>query len=296
MKKLPHPQEKSIQHASIAGFRIAMDFYSVHRRKVEGGWEYPLHDHPLFELNMALEGEQHFLVDGREIIVGAGDILLLKPGESHSCSTLPGRGMTYLCIHFGVDEPELKLQLGRIGASLHGPGSPLREALYPLLVNLGAPGTMERDIGNNKMKSLSLCLELISALSRLLADPPEGFLREAGRSDRLAMDISEKIAALASQQQLLEGDDLMKQGIAGIARELGYSPAYCTRLFKTVYGVSPRQYLSTVKLREAQLLLLNRELAMEQIAERLGFRDAAHFSKQFKRWTKLSPSEYRHMH
>lgn len=296
MIRLPHSQEKSILHTSIAGFRIAMDFYSVHRREVEGGWKYPLHDHPLFELNMALEGEQHFLVDGREITVGAGDILLLKPGEAHSCSTHPGRGMTYLCIHFGVDEPELKLQLGRIGASLHGPGSPLWEALYPLLADMGAPGTMEREIGSNKMKSLSLCLELISALSRLLADPPEGFLRETGRNDRLAMEIADKIGSLASEQPRLDKDELMKRGIAGIASELGYSPTYCARLFKSVYGVSPRQYLSTVKLRESQLLLLNRELTMEQIAERLGFRDAAHFSKQFKRWTDLSPSEYRHMH
>ncbi len=296
MKKLPRHQEKSLRHTSIAGFRIAMDFYSVHRREVEGGWTYPLHDHPLFELNMALEGEQHFLVDGREITVGAGEILLLKPGESHSCSTKPGQGMTYLCIHFGVDEPELKLQLGRVGHSLHGPGSPLWEVLYPLLANLGAPGMMEQEIGGNKMKSLSLCLELISALSRLLADPPEGFLRETGRWDRLAMDIADRIGSLASEQPRLDGEELMKQGIAGIARELGYSPAYCARLFKSVYGVSPRQYLSTVKLREAQLLLLNRELTMEQLAERLGFRDAAHFSKQFKRWTKLSPSEYRHMH
>jgi AraC family transcriptional regulator, transcriptional activator of pobA len=296
MKKLPRHQEKSLRHTSIAGFRMAMDFYSVHRREVEGGWTYPLHDHPLFELNMVLEGEQHFLVDGRDIMVGAGDILLLKPGESHSCSTLPGQGMTYLCIHFGVDEVELKMQLGRVGASLHEPGSPLWEMLYPLLARLGAPGMMEQEIGGNKMKSLSLCLELVSALSRLLADPPEGFLRETGRWDRLAMDIAHRIGSLASEQPRLVGEELMKQGIAGIARELGYSPAYCARLFKSVYGVSPRQYLSTVKLREAQLLLLNRELSMEQVAERLGFRDAAHFSKQFKRWTKLSPSEYRHMH
>jgi AraC-like DNA-binding protein len=60
-----------------------------------------------------------------------------------------------------------------------------------------------------------------------------------------------------------------------------------------VYGQSPRVYLSEMVLHEAKVLLGNPKLSIQNIATMLGYKDIAHFSRQFKRWSGVSPTCYR---
>ncbi|MGG1518034.1 helix-turn-helix domain-containing protein [Paenibacillus oryzisoli] len=84
--------------------------------------------------------------------------------------------------------------------------------------------------------------------------------------------------------------------IAGIAKELNMSRSQCSKLFSRVYGLSPRQYMSQQKLKLAKELLVTTHLPVADIAERLGFQSASHFSRQFRRWTGQSPSEFKPKH
>jgi len=81
--------------------------------------------------------------------------------------------------------------------------------------------------------------------------------------------------------------------VATIAARLGYSVSTCSRAFRRAYGISPRQYLSALILKKAKLLLLEPSLPVETVSARLGYRDIAHFSRQFKRWTGESPLKFR---
>ena len=76
---------------------------------------------------------------------------------------------------------------------------------------------------------------------------------------------------------------------------MGYSPAHCQRVFRQAYGMSPRQYMTLLKLNHAKRLLQDPTRSIEQISETLGYRDVSQFSKQFKRWMNLSPSAYRQL-
>jgi len=60
-----------------------------------------------------------------------------------------------------------------------------------------------------------------------------------------------------------------------------------------VYGIPPRQYRSRLKLRRAHLLLLDSGLSVQQVADAMGYGEVSHFSRQFKRWSGLSPQAYR---
>jgi AraC family transcriptional regulator len=84
--------------------------------------------------------------------------------------------------------------------------------------------------------------------------------------------------------------------VAGIAKELNMSRSQCSKLFSKVYGLSPRQYVSQLKLKQAKELLVTTHLSMNLIADKLGFQSASHFSRQFRRWTGQSPSEFRPKH
>jgi AraC family transcriptional regulator len=84
--------------------------------------------------------------------------------------------------------------------------------------------------------------------------------------------------------------------VAGVAKELNLSRSQCSKLFSKVYGLSPRQYVSRQKLNLAKELLVTTNLPMTDIAEKLGFHSASHFSRQFRRWTGQSPSEFTPKH
>jgi len=61
------------------------------------------------------------------------------------------------------------------------------------------------------------------------------------------------------------------------------------------HGVSYGELLESVQKNMAHQLLLDTQLQVQQVAEALHFSNAANFATAFRRWTGLSPSEYRRM-
>ncbi|MBR0288235.1 MAG: helix-turn-helix domain-containing protein, partial [Selenomonadaceae bacterium] len=58
-------------------------------------------------------------------------------------------------------------------------------------------------------------------------------------------------------------------------------------------GLSPIQYMMQRRIGEAQSLLVETSLPIQEIEFRLGFNDSAHFSKMFKKHVGVTPKEYR---
>lgn len=70
-------------------------------------------------------------------------------------------------------------------------------------------------------------------------------------------------------------------------------PNYFIRLFKEQIGIPPIQYIVRSKIDKAKELLLRTTLNVGEVADRVGFQDMSHFSKQFKKIAGVSPSEFR---
>jgi transcriptional regulator GlxA family with amidase domain len=66
-----------------------------------------------------------------------------------------------------------------------------------------------------------------------------------------------------------------------------------SHIFKEQTGYSPIKYASQLKIGEAQSLLMNTDRSVGSISEELGFGDNCHFNVMFKKYTNLSPTEYR---
>ena len=77
-----------------------------------------------------------------------------------------------------------------------------------------------------------------------------------------------------------------------MASAMQMAPASFSRLFKSFFGLSPWRFALERRLGLAKKLL-DEGLKLDEIAFRLGFSDAFHLSKTFKRMNGLSPSEYR---
>lgn len=65
------------------------------------------------------------------------------------------------------------------------------------------------------------------------------------------------------------------------------------RLIKKYYGISPKELIVSMRMFEAQKMLLNSSLQIYEIANLVGYKDAFQFSKIFKSQFGLSPSHFR---
>lgn len=84
-----------------------------------------------------------------------------------------------------------------------------------------------------------------------------------------------------------------KLSIREITRMLGVSQPYLFRVFKAVYGKSPKQYLDDYRLLQAKALLREPKMPVAAVAQSVGFEDPLNFSKFFSKHEGVSPSAYR---
>jgi two-component system response regulator YesN len=82
--------------------------------------------------------------------------------------------------------------------------------------------------------------------------------------------------------------------INDIAKMVGMHPAYLSRAFKNVQGVSPMEYLTNLRIEKAKELILSEgNLSVREISEIVGYSDQFYFSRMFKTITGKSPSDFK---
>lgn len=71
------------------------------------------------------------------------------------------------------------------------------------------------------------------------------------------------------------------------------SKDHFTRVFKSVFGVPPCVFIIRKRIEKSQFLLLTSDLPINQIVDETNFKNAPYFSRMFKKYTSLTPGEYR---
>jgi len=78
-----------------------------------------------------------------------------------------------------------------------------------------------------------------------------------------------------------------------VANDVHLNPAYFSSMFKQSTGSSFKEYLNMVRIEESKRLLANTDYSVIDIAVATGFEDQSYFSKVFKKYTGLTPKQYR---
>jgi YesN/AraC family two-component response regulator len=92
---------------------------------------------------------------------------------------------------------------------------------------------------------------------------------------------------------LLEDYFLTLKMPADYADLLAVTPAYLNELVKRSCGFTTSYCIQQRIVAEAKRLIMNSELSLKEISYRLGFDDASHFSKFFKKFTGKRYSDFR---
>jgi transcriptional regulator GlxA family with amidase domain len=91
----------------------------------------------------------------------------------------------------------------------------------------------------------------------------------------------------------LHADLCTRTSVAELARSVNMSRWQFCRVFKSEVSQSPSHYISTLRMREAQRMLSETFLTVKEIRATLGDIDRSHFSREFKNFCGLTPSEFR---
>jgi AraC-like DNA-binding protein len=165
---------------------------------------------------------------------------------------------------------------------------PIRPKLFdtnPTLIGLVSlielelfrPGLVADMIADQAMRSMALILSGID---------PNGFLAE---SDRVAI----APVRLKRVIDFIENNLAQPLTLELLAHIAGLSVFHFARVFRRATGVSPYRYVCDRRLLLAQRLLMERELAVQDIAPLCGFPRHANFSAAFAKARGMSPSQYR---
>lgn len=80
-----------------------------------------------------------------------------------------------------------------------------------------------------------------------------------------------------------------------IANYVGLNRSYFSNLFTKKMGISPQEYLLSLKMEKACNLLTNLQLSIGDVARQVGYEDQLTFSKIFKKSKGVSPKLYREL-
>ena len=173
-----------------------------------------------------------------------------------------------------------------------------------------------RNIDNIRVRSLELC----ALLSRVAIDhgaAPEGIMRMSARfyeqifhSDSvedMCLSLSEIVETFMSSMFRLgsQPEDIQRSiryinqrfptdiTLQDVSEHVHLSPSYFSTLFHQRMGVSFREYVNQVRVEESKRLLSLGKGNIVEVASSVGFSDQSYFSKVFRKYTGMTPKEFR---
>ena len=252
------------------------------------------HRHDFAELVIITAGNGVQVVDGGEYAVSLGDVFLIQGNGAHYFLERNRVSM----INVLYDPARLPLPFGWLRRL---PGYNVIFELEPSVrsaetfkhhLKLSATelaeaveivGKLERELEQDtpgaELAAFQRLLELIVFISRCYDAPPAENLAAVMRVGRII--------------SLLESEFMREWRLEELAKLAATSPNNLLRLFRTVTGTSPVDYLIRVRLRRAAEALKNTPGAVAEIAADCGFADSNYFARKFRAAYGVSPREFR---
>ena len=263
-----HPASNATGYFDITHFLPKMGY--VVQRECSPSWAITDPRTTFTDVTFVLRGRARYEINGEQIDVGAGDLLYVPTGSRRFATTSARDPMSCFSINFWLTDRdgaphELDLPpVLRLG---------LRADVVELFRELWFAWTHKQHGYATRVNGIMLLL-----LDKAL----EAAARPASAPDPRITDATRHVV-----EHFREPLD-----IAGLAGRYGLSPVYFADLFRRQNGVSPRQYLTRVRIQHAQELLGTGEYTVGEVAERCGYPDVLYFRRHFREVTGLRPSAF----
>ena len=268
------------------GTRKPDDLRMAHRLRVEGiytffyqekerGFLFPGESHPMTELTYVDQGALHSVVEGQDLLLKQGDLVIYGPGQWHMQYADIGVAPRYVTISFDLSGADLSGLLNRKFSAT--------QSIVTLLQN------MLREQERMDMYSNDIILSQLNLLMLFLQRESAAPRAEKLRTSNAVHSENEIIR---QAQQYISSHIREKLSVPMVARQVDVSPSYLTALFHKNLQISPGEYIRRIKLQESKQMIRENNLNFTEIAAELQYSTVHHFSRQFKEKFGITPTEY----
>ncbi len=258
------------------------------RHKGNGEPEYRSHD--FLEIAYVLSGEGKYRIDDKIYPVKEGDLIMINPGVKHQALLCPEADTPATELFVGFSNvrisgcPENNIPLPGGECILHTSGE-LSQRLLKLCTSMEAENAVCRQGRYFMLKSY--LMQMLLLVIREQCEPmerPRGYAFESASKKYVAEQVVSYIEDHYSEKISLDQ----------IAENMYLSPFYISRIFKGETGYTPIRHLINLRLEKAKALLEGGyQGSIQEVAALVGYDDAYHFSKLFKKRYGVSPSQAR---
>ena len=236
------------------------------RRSHSFGMEQP-HYHPYYELYFLISGSCRMFIDHTLCYLSAGDIVVLSPYQLHKTIYGSGQSAERFTVNFipeyieyfnsQCSEEGMDAVFSRRRLSIPKEQRGYVQELFSQMLR----ETLSRDC-YSQIQIKSILFQLLSLLGRCRNLEPPDHHREP-----LTLD--------------------------AVAKTAHMSPVWFSKKFHQTVGLGFKEYLTHIRLKDAEELLLTTGMTVTEVGLTCGFSNGNYFGDAFKKARGISPKEFR---
>lgn len=260
-------------------------------------WRNYMHVHTFYEICYAFAGAGTFETFGEVYRIKPGEVFVAKPSEEHEIISSRGNPLGIFFWAYTLTPIQ--------SAAAHP--APLRDDPIDRLLHafIESKRWVSADAAGMH-RTLQLIVEEMAARRPGYVSLIEGLAR------KLIIDTARAVvdAGILSEQPLPRTNHPEKQtieralrymrdnhgrglAVSEVAGQVSLSERHLNRLFQKHLKHSPLDALTQIRIESASQLLLDRTLAIKDIAARVGYPDVRYFTTVFRQATQVTPAAYR---
>ncbi len=270
-------------HSPVTPMGVHPVFIDFHRLDMRSDKEYPQHRHTDYEAILVERGPYLCELNGIDLSVRAGNVLVIKPGDWHADHLR--RGQRHYVLHFRVESGSAAPARPLFRTDVEPTGQIARGQFRDDAILLQE---IRREAERESPYSAAVQDSLIAALFWRWVGclNPDGLSREW-----LALPAAE--SRRGEIEKILTRHVRGNPSVAELAREAGVSRRQFTAQCQALLGGPPARLLLELKLREAEAMLRHQGKRVNEVSEELGFANPFHFSRVCRRFWGHPPQTLR---
>ena len=238
------------------------------------GHAYGPYDRESYLIYYIKEGRARLTVNGEERLLSGGSVFVNFPHSGCVYRTLEGEPWSIKW--FSVNSLSLAGHLAAVGLTPESPVLPVTDGGVIEVILDELYESFDSDTLAARFTCLSLIHRFFSILATEKAPTAEG--------DGRVLRARELIATHAAEADF---------SVSRLAALLGLHPNYLSVLFKRELGISPVRAISEQRLQAAKKMLRFTDRPVKEVAYAAGFSDELYFSRAFRAYLGMSPTEFR---
>lgn len=292
----------SYQFTELKEELIIKKIVSLHYFEYMSDFTFPGESHNFWEFLYVDKGELQVTADREKFVLSQGQIIFHRPNEFHALAANNVIAPNLVVISFEAGEPCMAFFEHKILTV----GESERNLLSQIIAE--ARETFDGPMDDPYMEALSRKETIPFGAEQMIKIHLEQFLIQLFRnfSGTLAYGENRSARMLRKSPALADGNELFSDILDYLDRNIGkqltvekicrdnlIGMSQLKKLFRTYQGSGVMECFNQMKINAAKQMIRNQQMNFTQIADALGYTSVHYFSRQFKKLTDMTPTEYR---